>query len=261
MADGERTGEQITSDRSLDFIRGLSSNIKITKGAKFNAQKRLTTQSNVSLVSLSLLSIMVISAGLFVAFFSNYVASIWINIVSLYSTLMASLILFLNAFEYSRKYGVRANGMIRCAHELGALQIRIETALATGNNGDVQAEAFSQEYSRILEKYPDNHSDVDFLKYRWRKNQHEPVIKENETPDQFAHRKSEYKNYEKMNKKSRRRYWLSQYATSIFFIIIPGAIYFSILALAVSASKATPSEITNLPEIEVITEQALSTKS
>lgn len=210
----------------------LKDNIRNTKGAKFNAQKRLETQSAVSLVSLSLLSILVITSGLIVGLFSGEIGFAWSKVLTLWSSIMAALILFLNAFEYSRNYALRADRMLRCAHELNELYNLISVRQHTGQADSTSLKEFVEQYDRIISRYPDNHHDIDFLKYRWRIAPSKPLRDRNEADDAFTKRIHEFKRDKSRHAQYVLRTIASKYQTAVFFVVVPGGIFITLILFA-----------------------------
>lgn len=234
MADNTVSKGHADLESILDQIRKLKDNIRNTKGAKFNAQKRLETQSAVSLVSLSLLSILVITSGLIVGFFSSEISLTWSKVLSLWSSIMAALILFLNSFEYSRNYSLRADRMLRCAHELNELYNLISVRQHTGQADAASLQEFVEDYDRIIARYPDNHSDIDFLRYRWRIDPKMPPQESGEADEEYKVRVRQYKIDKALHSKYEWATFRSKYQTAVFFVVLPALIFAALVVLAVN---------------------------
>jgi SMODS and SLOG-associating 2TM effector domain family 5 len=136
----------------------------ITKGARYNAYRRLKTKGKLSLSAITWLSFYAISVSIvqifpFFAAFSDNSR----NIVILLSILFSISILVLSLMESSQNYQIRAENMHRCAREIAELCEELNVVLLSPDpvkiTNDLQD--IITRYHQILEKYEDNHEPID----------------------------------------------------------------------------------------------------
>lgn len=150
--------DQSVSDPKL-FLEGLDLKIWKTKGSRFNAFRRLKKQNELSIGTISWLSIYVILIT--VMQLSGIVRSN--DYVSVTGLFLALVILILSLMEASKNYQARAldlysnaNAITKIYAELQVLKLEIN---GIGIEGLVN---LSNRYSDLLEKCEENHENIDF---------------------------------------------------------------------------------------------------
>lgn len=149
------------------FIEELNYKIWSTKGARFEADKRLTNISKISNISLSILSSYLIIASLISVY--NLSKDSDTNLLSYVITALSIIVLVLTQYENSQDYKLRAKEFHNCGLELSVLynKLRIYKTLHT-NHTEIEARNFasdlSSEYQAILAKY-ENHRPIDYSNF------------------------------------------------------------------------------------------------
>ena len=78
------------------------------------------------------------------------------------ATISSSMgILVISIFESSKNYLLRAERFLMCARELGDLVRRLDMIIDTKSGSIDDVEAVSSSYSKILNKYNENHENYD----------------------------------------------------------------------------------------------------
>ncbi|HYH39432.1 MAG TPA: SLATT domain-containing protein [Azospirillum sp.] len=135
--------------------------MKITKGARFNAAERLgrrdrrmitiTAFASVYVILLTILPMFVPMEGLFV------------NISNFITIIFSLIILAASLLQYSNNDPVRAEQHHRCGLEINALRRALRAAEPITKEIIFE---HGQKYDEILQKYGINHDPADLLKYK-----------------------------------------------------------------------------------------------
>lgn len=152
------------------FIEEINYKIWSTKGARFNANRRLLRIENLSNICISMLSIYLIMMGLlsvYNIYSSNNLTS---NIIAYSITCLSILILVFGQIENAKKYSSKANQFHKCGLELSALynELRIFKTLNT-NSSSIDKQKFAKDisgkYQKILEQN-ENHEPIDYEMFK-----------------------------------------------------------------------------------------------
>jgi|SRR5690606_10256631 len=171
MTENEETKSIFTGSKQYlekSFLEELNYKIWSTKGARFEADKRLTIISKMSNISLSILSAYLIIAGLISVY--NLHSSIKLDLINYVVTALSIILLVLSQYENSQNYNLRAKDFHNCGLELANLYNRLRT-FKTMNEKTSEFEkrnftiSLSEEYQRILSKY-ENHLSIDYLNFK-----------------------------------------------------------------------------------------------
>jgi hypothetical protein len=132
----------------------LRTKIWKTKGARFNASRRLQTRKNQSSYLISLYSIYILAIAIYSLTQPTSVA------VNFASTLGSLLILIFSVHEGSQGSETKAERHHVCAKQLGALYDEIALFLVTP---DVHNFSYStKKYAEIIDRCPENHEPIDY---------------------------------------------------------------------------------------------------
>ena len=214
MLDKEESKSIFTGSKQYlekSFLEELNYKIWSTKGARFEADKRLSIISKMSSISLSILSAYLIIAGLISVY--NIHSSIKLDIINYVVTALSIILLVLSQYENSQNYNLKAKDFHNCGLELGILYNKLR-AFKTMNTNQSECEkrnftmTLSEEYQRILSKY-DNHSSIDYQNF---KISHVEYFKELTKKD--------------INKIKRKNFWIRYGWYSLIIILTPVLILF-----------------------------------
>lgn len=205
------TGSKAYLEKS--FLEELSYKIWSTKGARFRADRRLTTISKMSNISFSILSAYLIIAGL-LAVYNIENNDIHLNYINYYVTALSILQLVVAQFENSQDYKLKGKNFHDCSLELSKLYNKLRTFKTLNTQvSDYTSLSFcqklSEEYQEILNKY-ENHEDIDYDNFKLS----QPKYFTELTPDDV--------------KKIKRKYWWICYGWYSIIIIFPPIIILAI---------------------------------
>lgn len=188
------------------FLEELNYKIWSTKGARFEADKRLTTISKMSNISFSIMSAYLIIAGLIAVYnLENNIASL--NLINYYVTALSILQLVLAQFENSQDHKLKAKNFHDCGLELSILYNKLRT-FKTLNSTASEYETInfckklSDDYQIILSKY-ENHLPLDYDNFKINHLEYFTEIKEDYI------------------KKIKRQYWWTCHGWYSLVIILP----------------------------------------
>ncbi len=205
------TGSQEYLEKS--FLEELNYKIWSTKGARFQADRRLTTISNMSNISFNILSAYLIIAGLLAVYnIENDDANL--NLVNYYVTALSIIQLVVAQFENSQDYKLRAKNFHDCSLALSTLYNKLRTfktlnSTATENEILIFCENLSIEYQTILALYQ-NHNKIDYEKFMLTKLSYFDKLKKKDV------------------KRINRQYWWECYGWYSLIIILPPVFIFFI---------------------------------
>lgn len=152
------------SSEDIDkYYAELEKKIRLTKGAQFECHKRMREKSNVSLVSLSMLSIYAAFAGSIpIVFVDNGITKETISFINIFVVMISAFILFLNAFEAGKKYDVKSTRMLISAQGLTNLHTDMLHAKIFKTLTPERLNEIHQEYTKILMQCSEDHDHIDF---------------------------------------------------------------------------------------------------
>lgn len=164
------------------FLEELSYKIWSTKGARFQADKRLKKKSKLSTISLAILSAYLIIASLISVYNINNGGNE--NLINYSITALSILLLVANMFENNQDYKLRANTFHNCGLELGILYSKLRTFKTLKENStNYEIYRFCQEltenYQNVLNKY-ENHDPIDYDKFKTLNTDHFKELSESE---------------------------------------------------------------------------------
>lgn len=161
------TGSKTYLEKS--FLEELSYKIWSTKGARFRADRRLTTISKMSNISFSILSAYLIIAGLLAVYnIENNNANL--NYINYYVTALSILQLVVAQFENSQDYKLKGKSFHDCGLELSKLYNKLRTFKTLNSEASEYTilnfcQKLSEEYQEILSRY-ENHEDIDYDNFK-----------------------------------------------------------------------------------------------
>ncbi|HZR86807.1 MAG TPA: SLATT domain-containing protein [Bradyrhizobium sp.] len=143
-------------------IDDLLHRMNVTKGARFNAARRLEGRDRKMALVVALASALVIALT-FVPF-AYQLPKVVMADLSVVTMLASVLILAISLIQYSNDDAVNAEQHHRCGLEINQLRGELSANSESVSASDLHA--FAERYARILDKYSVNHDGVDFDQYR-----------------------------------------------------------------------------------------------
>jgi len=148
------------------FLEELNYKIWSTKGARFQADRRLKKVAKISNLSLGFLSAYLIIAGLISVYQINNNTELNDKLINYYITALSIILLVISQFENNQDYKLRAKVFHDCGLKLAELYNRLRTfktinTKATEDEIKTFCEELSNEYQNILNQY-ENHDLIDY---------------------------------------------------------------------------------------------------
>lgn len=150
------------------MFENLLNKIWTTRGCRFQAHKRLNEVNNWSTWTVNILTVYIISLSILSlnpptshSFLSGKTGSIFMICLSI-------SILLISVLENSKSYKLRGDNMHRCAKELSATYneiCQIRDGIITSQIPERLIE-ISNKYQATIDKYDDNHTDLDYIKFQ-----------------------------------------------------------------------------------------------
>lgn len=166
---GETKFPTYREDLTKTFLEELNYKMWVTKGARFNANKRLLARNDWSNKAIGFLTAYLIIFGLLSVYQVSKTPLIDPNIVAFGSTAVSILLLAFSQMEFAADYKSRAKSYHTCALKVSKLynELRIIKTMTQQSEEDreVRAREISDKYQSILNKY-DNHEAPDYNKFR-----------------------------------------------------------------------------------------------
>lgn len=151
------------------FIEELSHKLWSTKGARFNASKRLLTQDDLSSKANGFLSAYLIIFGLLSVYQISSTPIVSDKTIAFGSTTLSILLLTFSQIEYAQDYKMRANSFHECALKIADLYNKLRIFKTLNNPTEQQTRVFcnslSKKYQKVLSNYH-NHDDIDYKIFR-----------------------------------------------------------------------------------------------
>lgn len=139
-----------------DKLTKLTDNIWITRGARFNAYRRLARKNYASIFTISILSFFNIGLALFPQIIdANYIAPATVAV--------SVFILVISLLEAGKNYAVKSERMHQNAVDLNQLLARITLQDQVKQN---ELENYHDEYCKLIKSCPDNHNPCDDKLFR-----------------------------------------------------------------------------------------------
>lgn len=151
-----------------ETIQRFLDKIWTTKGARFNAHRRLLARHKSSTKALAVLSIYVIAAsiGSLVVQFEPVFARTYsraLPAIGAGTIVVSVFILVQSLLDSAQNYQLRAHQMLRCGEKLSSLYNRLSAKRNMRQIGPEEYLLHVEEYDRILQDYSENHEDIDYL--------------------------------------------------------------------------------------------------
>lgn len=138
--------------------------LKVTAGCRFNAAARLGRRDKRSNVLVSVYSALLICVS--IATFALPLGSATIRYASFAGIVASILLLVMSMRNFAHQFAVDAEQMHRCALEINELR-RVVASLPR-EQAERDLPEYVRTYNLILQKWSINHSEEDFLRYKYK---------------------------------------------------------------------------------------------
>jgi len=163
-----------SSDESVEqYLQKISYRVWITKNSRWNAVRRLKMQSQMSIFSISLLSICGISVPIIQIFIDSSKCARIDNVYTLVSILLSIFILVLSILEGTKNHQVKAEILKNNALEISSISKEIDFLVnykfkqssddKENQNIVIQVKKYYKDYDKSLRLCSENHEVEDYL--------------------------------------------------------------------------------------------------
>lgn len=152
----------------MNYAESLYQKIWKTKGTRFIAHKRLEILNQFSIYAISLNSIYVIILSLLSMSHFNKYSKLNPDFLSIITLFLSILIIVISIIESSKNYKAKAESHHQCGKDLNKIYerlIQIKSSYDTDSNSKAEIDKLGLDYQSIIDKYPENHSSIDFKKF------------------------------------------------------------------------------------------------
>ncbi len=155
---------------SLDeYITTLDKKMWMTRGCRYNTDRRLKKKNNLSLTAISFLSFYVLIISLIPFLEGDKIAGSQDNILSTLAIILSLFILILSLLEASKEYSIKAERLYSCANKINELMSQLKIAQATIKDTtelEKEIERISRSYHSLISSYEENHEDLDLNQFK-----------------------------------------------------------------------------------------------
>lgn len=151
------------------YIKSLKFKLWKTKGSRFNAYRRLKRRQQVSIFSISVLSVYGISIPVIQAVLDTSFCPKTNDLYTVVSLTLSVFILVLSLLEGANNYASKSEKMHVNAVKISALYSELEILTVREKNLDVLGEKIDdiqRRYAEMIEECPDNHEPEDYLEFQ-----------------------------------------------------------------------------------------------
>ena len=182
--------------------------IRKTKGARFNAHRRLLAKHRSSQFALAILTIYVIAASVLALTLIDSNKENLIPTVNAATIVASVFILVQGILETAKHYHLRAFQMLQCGERISAIYDELFNKRIVGDISVSEFLKYVKKYDRIITDFSENHAEIDYLLFI------------------YMHQHPHSEKYSSLGNwwKIQRLVFINQlniWGTSIFYIVVP----------------------------------------
>ena len=151
------------------YVTSLKSRLWKTRGSRFNAYRRLKRRQQVSIFSISVLSVYGISIPVIQAVLDTTSCPKTNDLYTVISLTLSVFILVLSLLEGANNYAGKSEKMHTNAVKISSLYSELEVLMIRDQNPSSLIEKvvdIQRRYSEIIEECPENHEPEDYLEFQ-----------------------------------------------------------------------------------------------
>ena len=149
-------------EKERDYADKFLRTLWITKGARFEAHRRLMARHTYSVFTIAILSIYVIGASLISLMYQDTLQASDIKFINLFTVLTSVFILVVSIYESGRDYVTRAELMLRCGQNITELHSEVDYKKKQGLLELDNFQPYIDRYHNIMREYNENHENIDY---------------------------------------------------------------------------------------------------
>lgn len=145
------------------LIENLEKKIWKTRGARFNAHRRMRLNNLYSTLSVTFLTVSIIAMNLCIFLPENQAKGTLVTILTIG---LSVFVLAISQVIATREYGLRAINFHKCGCELSALLDELNILKIRKTVSEDKLKQLYEKYENILMKYDNNHSEIDVKRFK-----------------------------------------------------------------------------------------------
>lgn len=149
--------------------------IRITKGSRFNAHRRLLGKHTASQFALAVLSIYTIAASIATLVLPQKDYPNLLPAMSAGTIVASVFVLVQSLLESAKNYQLRSHLMFKCGEKLSSLYNECKATINIGGFSDAAYLSLVERYDEILSDYSENHSETDYHLFLLSPSRHKPA--------------------------------------------------------------------------------------
>ena len=166
---------QIPEENLQRAASELLEQIRITKGSRFNAHRRLLGKHIASQFALAVLSIYTIAASIATLVLPSAQYPNLLPAMSAGTIVASVFVLVQSLLESAKNYQLRSHLMFKCGEKLSMLYNECRATINVGAFGEIAYLGFVESYGGILADYSENHSETDYNLFVLSRSRHKPA--------------------------------------------------------------------------------------
>lgn len=151
------------------FIDNLDTKMWITRGCRYNSDRRLKKKNTLSLTAISFLSFYVLIISTLPLIAGSHINKVQNDILSTIAIVFSLFILILSLLETSKEYSIKAERLYFCANKINELmsQLKIVQSILTDTKElEESVKSINESYHSLISSYEENHDDLDLVKFK-----------------------------------------------------------------------------------------------
>lgn len=145
------------------LIENLEKKIWKTRGARFNAHRRMRLNNLYSTLSVTVLTVSIIGMNLCI-FLPDYQSKS--TLVTLLTIGLSVFVLAISQLIAAREYGLKAINFHKCGCELSALLDELSILKVRKTVSEQELKQIFEKYEALLIKYDNNHAGIDVKQFK-----------------------------------------------------------------------------------------------
>lgn len=150
-----------------DAAQSLYNRLWKTRGCRFVAFERHKRINILSVTTIAILPVYVIILSLISLSLASRLSELENQIINIINICLSISIVVFSLIEFSRDHIGTANKLNESALEIGSIYGQFIVKFHCNSYTDAYVSKMENEYANILKKFPNNHSEVDFMVFKF----------------------------------------------------------------------------------------------
>lgn len=152
--------------------QGIYKKLWKTKGIRYTAYHRLRNQSRWSIITISILSFYILSLSIVAILFQDSFSSFKHQLFNAFSLISSVFIMIVSFVESLKAYDLQAEFLHRNANDISKIFNEFQRRLRNNLLDESYSKYVVEEYNKLLDSCPFNHSEIDFERFKVKEPNH-----------------------------------------------------------------------------------------